>query len=490
MRGADIEGVGELAAEAIAAGGALVEEMHRGIASRPFDILGRRATPVRVVHDGTSRAVYGGVRVGLRMVARGSAAPFALRAGDDGPALAATPAGSLALGIVNGLYGDHLTERGHRLKLEMSVRRGGGDVALTADGVAAAFPDATSRVAVFVHGLFGDEEAWRLLPLGGERAGRRSYGERLQEELGFTPVTIRYNTGLRVSHNGRELAGLLDDLISGWPTAVEEIVLVGHSMGGLVVRSACHYAEEDRRPWTDAVRHVFSLGTPHLGAELEKVVNLLSWEFGRLPETRALRSFLNARSLGIKDLRFGACVDEDWRDCEDPDEFLRDRCTEVPFLPAAHYYFIGATLAAGPVGSVLGDLLVRIPSASGRGSGRGRRVPFEVDNGHELTGLTHFDLLNHTAVYQQMRAWIMRESRPDPRLRSSRRRRERLLSSLLRCEHEHLAGQVVLGVEATDRGQHGAAGGLGDSRAELFVGGALPLSARGHHGVALALADH
>ena len=261
--------------------------------------------------------------------------------------------------------------------------------------------------------MFGDEEAWRLFPLGGERAGRRSYGERLQEELGFTPVTIRYNTGLRVSHNGRELAGLLDDLISGWPTAVEEIVLVGHSMGGLVVRSACHYAEEDRRPWTDAVRHVFSLGTPHLGAELEKGVSLLSWEFGRLPETRALRSFLNARSVGIKDLRFGACIDEDWRDCEDPDEFLRDRCTEVPFLPAAHYYFIGATLAAGPVGSVLGDLLVRIPSASGRG--RGRRVPFEVDNGHELTGLTHFDLLNHTALYQQMRAWIMRES-TDPRL--------------------------------------------------------------------------
>lgn len=90
------------------------------------------------------------------------------------------------------------------------------------------------------------------------------------------------------------------------------------------------------------------------------------------------------------------------------DEFLRDRCQEVPFLPDAHYYFIGATLSAGPLGSTLGDLLVRSPSASGRGNGKGRSIPFEVDNGHELTGVNHFDLLNHPAVYEQLRGWITR----------------------------------------------------------------------------------
>jgi hypothetical protein len=119
-----------------------------------------------------------------------------------------------------------------------------------------------------------------------------------------------------------------------------------------------------------------------------------------------LSTLLNARSVGIKDLRYGACVDEDWADCEDPDEFLRDRCTEVPFLPDVHYYFVGASLA-GPAGRVLGDLLVRPPSASGRGNGRGRRIPFAVDHGHELSGLTHFDLLNHPAVYAQIRTWLL-----------------------------------------------------------------------------------
>ena len=98
-------------------------------------------------------------------------------------------------------------------------------------------------------------------------------------------------------------------------------------------------------------------------------------------------------------------MDEDWRDC-DPDEFLRDRCTEVPFLAHAHYYFIGARIADGPLGQALGDLLVRVPSASGRGNGKGRSIPFEVDNGHELAGLNHMALLNHPAVYEQLRTWI------------------------------------------------------------------------------------
>ena len=205
------------------------------------------------------------------------------------------------------------------------------------------------------------------------------------------------------------LAHLLQDLLSGWPAAVEELVLIGHSIGGLVARSACHYAERDGLAWTDSVRHVFCLGSPHLGADLEKGANVLAWALGRLPETQSLAKLVNSRSAGIKDLRFGSCVEEDWRDC-DPDEFLRDRCREVPFLPDANYYFIGATLSAGPLGSLLGDLLVRMPSASGRGNGRGRRIPFTLDNGQELAGLNHFHLLNHPAVYAQLRAWITRRS--------------------------------------------------------------------------------
>ena len=388
MRRTDIEAVGDVAGEALAAGGGLVKSLHEGIAGRPFGVLGAAAAPVRVVHDGVARAVYGGVRGALRTAAHAGAAVAARGAEDAGPALAAGPRSSIALAALNGLYGDHLDARGNGLALGMGFRHRGEDVDPTPAGLAAAFPDATSRVAVFVHGLGETDEAWRLLPLrGAGRARRRTYGERLQDELSFTPLHLRYNTGLRISRNGRELARLLDDVVAGWPGGVEELVLVGHSMGGLVARSACHYGDVDDRRWTAAVRHVFCLGTPHLGADLEKGVNVLGWALGRLPETRPWGDVLNARSVGIKDLRFGSCVEEDWSACEDPDEYLRDRCQEVPFLAGAHYYFVGATLREGPLGSLLGDLLVRLPSSSGRGDGRGRSIPFEVGNGRELTGL-------------------------------------------------------------------------------------------------------
>jgi pimeloyl-ACP methyl ester carboxylesterase len=377
VRKTEIEAAGDLAGEALAAVGTLVRDMHQGIAGRPFAVLGAAAAPVRVIHDGIARAAYGGVRGALRGGAHALSA--AIPAREDAPGLADGTRGALAVAALNGVWGNHLVARHSALAADMRIIAGA---------------PATPRIAVFVHGLCETEAAWRL-------GGRPAYGDRLRDELGYTPVYARYNTGLHVSDNGRALARALDELHADWPAEVEEIVLVGHSMGGLVARSACHYGGD----FTAAVRHVFCLGTPHLGADLEKGANLLAWALGRLPETRPFGAVLNARSAGIKDLRYGSCVDEDWCDC-DPDEFLRDRCQEVPFLPDAHYYFIGAQLNPAAVGTLAGDLLVRMPSASGRGSGRGRRIPFEIDHGHELPGLTHFHLLNHPAVYAQLRAWL------------------------------------------------------------------------------------
>jgi pimeloyl-ACP methyl ester carboxylesterase len=399
----EIRALGELAADTLGAGGALARDMHQTIAGRTFGALGPLGAPVRAVHDGIAGAVHRGVRAGMRALPRGGAHALALAARGDAPSLHATAPGGLALGVLNGAIGDALAASRSPLALDMTVRRGGAAVPISPGALARAFPDATPKLAVFVHGLSETEEAWRVPPL---RRGRRvpsSYGERLAQDLGFTAVELRYNTGLRISHNGRRLARVLDDLVRAWPVAIDEVALVGHSMGGLVSRSACHYGQT----WTEAVRHVFCLGAPHLGADLEKAVSASGWALGSVAETRPFAKIINARSVGIKDLRYGACVDEDWRDC-DPDEFLRDRCNEVSFVPHASYYFIAATFRPGPVGSLIGDLLVRVPSASGRGNGRGRRVPFVADNGRELGGLTHFDLLNHPAVYEQLNAWIAR----------------------------------------------------------------------------------
>jgi pimeloyl-ACP methyl ester carboxylesterase len=388
MRGAEARAVGELAAEALAGAGVLVRDVHVAIARRAFEAVGPSGAQAQGMHDEISSAVYGGVRAALAALPRGAGAALAARAASDAPALADSPRGALALAALNAAKGDVLADGGSPLSLGMTLRRRGAD--LDAEAIA----NASGRVAIFVHGLGETDRAWRFKATR-ERPG---YGIQLERDLGYTSLELRYNTGRHISDNGRALAVLLEETL-----AVDEIVLIGHSMGGLVARSACHYGHQADHEWTRSLRHVVCLGSPHLGAPLEKGVNALGWALGRMPETKPFARVVNGRSAGIKDLRFGACVEEDWCDC-DPDELLTDRCQEVPFLPGATFSFIAATLHREPIGAIVGDLLVRVSSASG--TGRHRRIPFAEEQGRRLTGLNHLDLLNHPAVYEQIRAWL------------------------------------------------------------------------------------
>jgi pimeloyl-ACP methyl ester carboxylesterase len=236
--------------------------------------------------------------------------------------------------------------------------------------------------------------------------GREPYGPRLAREIGCTPVYVRYNSGRRISQNGRSLSELMEELVAVWPGGVEQIALVGHSMGGLVARSACHRAAEDGADWVRLVRRSVSLGSPHMGAPLEQAVHVLSAGLAGLPETRPFSNLLRRRSGGIRDLRQGSLVDEDWCDC-DPDALRAAACAEVPLLEGATHCFVSATITRSdrhPLGRLLGDTLVLTPSASGRS--RTRRIPFEEEYGMHVGGATHFALLNHPAVYERLRDWL------------------------------------------------------------------------------------
>ena len=235
-------------------------------------------------------------------------------------------------------------------------------------------------MVVFVHGLGESEYAW----------GSPSYGERLEEELGLTPVFVRYNTGRHISQNGASLAALLDGLDA------ERITLVGHSMGGLVARAACHRGGD----WTAKVRLTVSLGTPHAGAPLEQAVHAMSAALHLAPETRPFARFLRRRSAGIRDLRRGSLVDEDWSG-RDPDALRAKALREVPLLPNATHAFVAATITRSdkhPLGRLIGDTLVLSPSASGRRLG--------LEHGLALGGTHHLALLNHPEVYTQLCAWL------------------------------------------------------------------------------------
>ena len=326
-----------------------IGDVHAAIAGRVFGALGPPAAPVRRVHDAISRGVYESVGGGLWLGARAFVRPREVPL----PALAA----------LNGLYGDRLEAEGSPLAIPMQLI---GE-------------PATPHVAVFIHGLGESEGVW-------------GYGDRLYADLGIAPVYVRYNSGRHISQNGALLAKLLEGLDA------ERITLIGHSMGGLVARAACHHGGA----WTAKVRHTVSLGTPHAGAPLEQAVHTLSAALNLAPETRPLARLLRRRSAGIRDLRRGSLVDEDWSG-QDPDALRAKALTEVPLLERATHCFVAATVTRSPshpVGRLLGDTLVLVPSASGGKAG------YQREHGLELGGTHHLALLDHPAVYAQLRRWL------------------------------------------------------------------------------------
>lgn len=325
-------------------------------------------------------AVYGGVSAGLRAASVGLEK---VAATGVGPRLEAGPRGRFVSSAVNGLIGDRLVRERPRLAIGTSVRAHGRDVPLDADGLAAAFPQATGRVVVFLHGLCENESYWERWR---ERTGT-TYAETLAAE-GWTPVYLRANTGLGLRENGAALSALMQRLVEAWPVPVDRVALVGHSMGGLILRAAGAVASDVDAPWTDRVSDVVTLGTPHLGAPIARGIGHGSRGLSRLPETAAFGRILDWRSVGVHDLVAGLAED-------------------VPPLPHARYRLVAATLTAQerhPVGHVVGDLLVRPPSAYGRD--RYGQELFPDATVLHLGRTDHFGLLNHPEVHDALREWL------------------------------------------------------------------------------------
>ncbi|MGE5286126.1 MAG: esterase/lipase family protein [Micromonosporaceae bacterium] len=426
MTPAEFRALGRLGGQAAAGVASRAERVHEAVADRVFRQIKEVSAPVRFIHDTVARGVYLGVKSACEAagVAGGEIMSKLGADGDPPPAghrwfnsqvsysrvnlgvgvgVGRAPLGDTALAALNAVAGDRLGNDVAPLAIRMAVRKAGRDVGLASEELAEAFPEATSRLAVFVHGLAETEDAWLGFGWGARGEDSAPYGENLRAHFGYTPVYVRYNTGRHISDNGRDLAGLLADVTAAWPAPVEELLLVGHSMGGLVIRAACHYGERQSAAWAGIVRHIFYLGSPHLGAPLARAAGLAGWALARTAETRPFVTLVNGSSAGIKDLRYGYVVDGDWTGC-DLDSCARDHRGDTPLLPGANHHAIGATVTGdpgSPFGAVVGDLLVTPGSAHGRRR-RHQRIPFRVALSHVFGGMHHLDLLNHPAVWEAM----------------------------------------------------------------------------------------
>ncbi|MHB8877652.1 MAG: esterase/lipase family protein [Myxococcaceae bacterium] len=366
----------------------LVEAMHQTVASAG----GILDTPGRGRTRGITGLVYASVRAVTGLVGHGVERLLAELA----PMLAeesSWPGREALLAALNGVLGDYLAASGNPLAIPMRLRQGGRPLSLPI-----AHP--TGKVVVLVHGLCMNDLQWN-------RQGH-DHGAALAGELGFTSLYLHYNSGRHVSTNGREAAQVLEALVKSWPVPVEELVLVGHSLGGLVCRSACHYGEAAGHEWRKRLSKLVFLGTPHHGAPLERGGNWVDVILELTPYSAPFARLGKIRSAGVTDLRFGNVVDEDWEG-RDRFERAKDQRRPVPLPEGVKCYAIAGTNGKkeGDLTDwLVGDGLVPLSSALGRHEEAARTLGFPESRQWIARGVGHQDLLSRPEVYERLKAWL------------------------------------------------------------------------------------
>lgn len=350
-----LRGASRLAVDATTGVTNLVEAMHAEISRLPL-------TKQRERTSGITGLVYRSVRGVTQLV--GGGLDLALGALTPLIGQADADRANAVQAALNGVLGDYLEDAANPLATTMSLRP-------LVDG-------ATGPPLVMLHGLCMNEAQWR-------RDGA-DFPAALAA-LGYQPLGLRYNSGRPIWRNGNELAKLLDDVPG-------PLTLLGHSMGGLVIRSAI--AQAGRRRWLKRLQCLITLGTPHQGAPLERGGQQVQQLLNVSAYSRPLALLAARRSAGIRDLRHASLIEAD-----------AGKASVLPLPEGVACYAVAATTSKKPSGSParwLGDGLVPVASALGQHRSPARRLAF-TDTAL-FSGLGHLALQTDAAVLKQLQDWL------------------------------------------------------------------------------------
>jgi hypothetical protein len=397
LRRSDLRATAQLLTQATRQVAQVVEGVHRSVFVRIG--LPVSATPGRT--RGITGLVYRSIDGVATLVGRGADSALAqaerwLPPAPDGPD---SPQRLALRAALNGVMGDHLAEQGNPLALPMHLVHAG-------DLLDLAKPprDAQPRLLIVLHGLCMNDQQWTTT----EKGQTVNHGETLARALGATALFLRYNTGRHIADNGLELAQQLQALVQHWPVPVTQISLLGHSMGGLVARSAVAAAQAQGHTWPGQLRHLVTLGTPHHGAPLERAGQWVHTVLGALPHTAPLATLARLRSAGITDLRHGQVRHDEAAQANrfaHPD----DRRLPLPLPEGVACFAVAATLAgqrSRAAERLLGDGLVPLRSALGQHDDPAHQLAFAPDHQHVVYRTGHLGLLSSPAVTAQLLRWL------------------------------------------------------------------------------------
>jgi hypothetical protein len=396
----DIRAITQLAVQATTGATRITEGVHQSV----LGTMGIRAGKTPEHTRGISGLVYRNIHNITQLVGksldRGLAGLLALLDHTE-DAIPESRQREAVVAALNGVMGDRLAASNNPFAIPMSIRY--EDKALNWESLPP-MPAATGKILLMVHGLCMND-LWRHAQQKGHEL---DHGESLAAALGYTPVYLHYNSGLHTSQNGRELSTQLEQLIRHWPAPVEELSVVAYSMGGLLTRSAFHYAKQGNLHWPDRLKNIVFLGTPHHGTSLEQLGNWLDTLLGSMPYTRPFTQLAQLRSAGITDLRYGHVLDEDWHG---HDRFHRrpDGRQPVPLPEGVACYTLAASVADSRStlsSRLIGDGMVPLHSALGHHEKAQRKLLFANESHRIIYGLNHMELLNSPKVIRQVQRWL------------------------------------------------------------------------------------
>ncbi|NJS36739.1 MAG: alpha/beta fold hydrolase, partial [Brachymonas sp.] len=254
----------------------------------------------------------------------------------------------------------------------------------------------SGKLLILVHGLCMNDLQWL-------RQGH-DHGVMLAAQRGYEPVYLHYNTGRPIHENGHDFAALLERTLQQWPVPVTELVMMGHSMGGLVSRSACHHASQAQHKWVQHVSQLITLGTPHAGAPLERAGRGVDYLLGISPYSAPLAKLGLVRSAGIQNLRDGAVTAPG----------------EPPVWPRhIKLYALACTKQkppegktktdlAAPLKRLLGDGLVPVKSALGQEDIPKLGLPLRLPASRQaiIYETDHFQMLSSKHVAKYLLQWL------------------------------------------------------------------------------------
>jgi len=401
LRPTDLRAVARLATQATRGVATMAEGVHNavlgtmGLAGKAQQTRGLTGFVYRTVHGVTE------------LVGKGLEAAFTkleplLESLVDAPP--EPPAREAVLAALNGVMGDQLAHNHNPLATPMTLRYQGRVLNLHA---LPPMPAATGKVLLLIHGLCMNDLQWQAPPREDGKP-TSDHAAALAAELGYTPVYLRYNTGLHTSQNGRELASMLEQLLAHWPVPVEDFTVLVHSMGGLVIRSALHSAQHGGLQWPPHLKNIVFLGTPHHGSPLERAGNWMDVILATTPFSKPFAKLGQLRSAGITDLRYGHVLDADW---QGHDRFKRkpDSRQPLPIPDGIACYALAATTAGkrSPLAErVIGDGLVPLPSALGQHADPRHQLAFAKANQAIVYRTNHMELLHSPEVTRQVVQWL------------------------------------------------------------------------------------